>query len=76
MSALEITALPAQAETTPRPELKVVRETPEIAAARDESRSSLRTLAELVGYPAEWADYLEAEAFSHGVVWRAVSQAG
>ncbi len=75
MSALEINALPVENEIALRPELKVVRETPEIAAARDESRSSLRTLAELVGYPAEWADALEAEAFSRGVVWRAVSQA-
>jgi hypothetical protein len=75
MSALEITALTTETDAAGRPELKVVRETPEIAAARDESRSSLRTLAQLVGYPAEWADALEAEAFSRGVVWRAVSQA-
>lgn len=38
--------------------------------ARDESRTTLATIMELVGYPVEWADDLERRAFDAGRIWK------
>jgi DNA-binding response OmpR family regulator len=38
--------------------------------ARDESRETLATILELVGYPMEWSDDLERRAFEAGRVWK------
>lgn len=38
--------------------------------ARDESRATLETILELVGYPAGWAEDLERRAFAAGRVWK------
>ena len=37
---------------------------------RDESRASLAAILELVGYPVEWADELERQAYDAGRVWK------
>jgi len=38
--------------------------------ARDESRATLATILELVGYPEGWADDLERRAFDKGSIWK------
>ena len=38
--------------------------------ARDESRATLATILELVGYPMDWSDDLERRAFEAGRVWK------
>ena len=40
---------------------------------RDESRTALATLLELVGYPETWAEDLERRAYESGRLWRQVS---
>jgi DNA-binding response OmpR family regulator len=37
---------------------------------RDESRATLASILELVGYPADWADDLERRAFDTGHIWK------
>lgn len=39
-------------------------------AAREESRSALAAILELVGYPEGWADDLERRAFEAGKLWK------
>jgi FixJ family two-component response regulator len=40
---------------------------------RDESRTALATMLELVGYPETWAEDLERSAYESGRLWRQVS---
>lgn len=62
----------AKSTTADRTELHVVQADPEtlVAEAREESRTALRHLVELLGQPAEWGDELEQAAFARGVAWR------
>ncbi len=41
-----------------------------LEGARAESRRALADLVTLLGYPAGWADELEARAYRSGMVWR------
>jgi DNA-binding response OmpR family regulator len=41
-----------------------------LESARAESRRALADLVTLLGYPADWADELEARAYRSGMVWR------
>jgi CheY-like chemotaxis protein len=42
--------------------------------SRAESRRSIETLLELMGYPQDWAVDLERQAYRRGVVWREVER--
>jgi two-component system, response regulator PdtaR len=42
-------------------------------AARDESREAIATVLSLVGYPPEWAEALERDAYAAGKLWKQTS---